>query len=112
MLVLRSVRRLDSFLLRMIEKNTSCSLGLPSRGQQLGGRLAYCLLALLPGGRQPGSICFGYRRVRGREPELKVRVPAAEASPAMHLLVPPSHPHTSVPSLHVATGDLWFRGVG
>lgn len=52
------------------------------------GHLTYCywLSYMGRGWGQPGSLCFGCRKLSGREPELKVRTPAAEASPAMHLL--------------------------
>lgn len=109
----QSVRKLGSFLLRMKNKQTNIlQPGPPKQQTAAGGILPIVIGSPGVGGGQPGSICFGYRRVSGREPGLKVRAPAAEANPAMHLLRPllpilmPPCPVCTLP-LEICDSVLW-----
>lgn len=114
MQVLNSAGRTGSFLLRMPGRGwgyASHGLGLTSRGRQLE---ASCLLSLVLVPWEVSLDLFAWGEgVSGREPALKVRAPAAEASPLSTFDGPsfpsmlPNQAHASIPSLPVAAGRLW-----
>lgn len=98
-----------SFSLRMLGGKCIPQPGPHSVRQLRASRLLP--LALLPGELSLDLPCGG--GVSGREPELKVRAPAAEASPcsapAQPLLLhhPPGSSSCLHLSLQVTTGNLW-----